>query len=109
MKIIQGVFQGAFKRINLGLQMALDSIRSRQGSCLTAGIVRYFGSTANFTSAVQSDADIVAKVNAESFPDGGDAFPSDSMGGPSSEQVTVLSGKFLSRMKVKVGNPLSLQ
>ena len=55
-----------------------------QGSCLTAGIVRYFGSTANFTSDVASDADILAKVNAESFPDGSDAFPSDSMGGRSS-------------------------
>ena len=51
-----------------------------QGNCLTAGVVRYFGSTADF-STVSSDAEILAKVNSESFPDGGDAFPSDSMGG----------------------------
>lgn len=42
----------------------------QQGACLTSGVVRYFGTTADF-NAISSEQEILAKVNVRSFPDGG--------------------------------------
>eukprot|EP00913_Durusdinium_trenchii_P031973 g29946.t1 len=49
--------------------------------CFIGGVVRYFGSTANFNQTVQNQADILQAVNSATFPDGGEAYASDSLGG----------------------------
>ena len=51
------------------------------GDCFIGGILRYFGTTGNFNQSVQTQADLLQAVNAATFPDGGEAYGSDSMGG----------------------------
>ena len=56
-----------------------DDVCLRVGSgCFLSGLPRYFGSTVNQSL---SQDDILNSINAQTFPDGGDAFPDDSMGG----------------------------
>jgi len=50
-------------------------------SCLNSGILRYFGSTADFNSTVLNQSALLAAVNQGTYPDGQDAFASDTMGG----------------------------
>ena len=52
-----------------------------QNSCFTGGVVRYIGSTSDFNQTIQSTADVLSAVNAATYPDGADAYPSDSLGG----------------------------
>lgn len=66
--------------------------------CFNSGVLRYFGTTAQFNSAVQSQADILEAVNKATFPDGQDAFASDSMGGIQRD----INGSVISATAVRV-------
>ena len=52
-----------------------------QNLCFNAGVLRYIGNTSDFNETIESTADVLSAINAERYPDGADAYPSDSLGG----------------------------
>ena len=68
-----------------------------QGSCFNSGVLRYIGSTADFNQTMQTTSDILSAVSSGSFPDGADAYPSDTMGG-----VQIVNGSVTSATAVRI-------
>eukprot|EP00435_Cladocopium_sp_Y103_P023434 s1754_g5.t1 len=76
-----------------------------QNSCFNAGVLRYIGNTSDFNQTIQSTADVLSAVNAASYPDGADAYPSDSLGGIQRNA----SGSVISAAAVRVDFILRLE
>ena len=66
--------------------------------CWVSGMPRYFGGT--FNQSLSQD-DILNAINTQTFPDGGDAFPDDTIGG-----IVRSNGRIVGAKTVRVDWPL---